>query len=111
MEKSSEILEGNACLTDLVDTGASFIFTMIAKDVKKALGDEKPAVEPKLNDRQERALTFLKKHGTITVANYLTLNPEITRRTAHSDLIDLVKRKVARAKGSKKGRRYILWEP
>ena len=92
----------------LLDTGASFIFTMIAKDVKKSLDSPKPIIELALNSRQERALAFLKIHKTITVADYLKLNPGVTPRTAHRDLLAMLTQKIIKAKGIKKGRHYTL---
>ena len=50
----------------LLDTGASFIFTMVAKDVKKALeikGKAKPSQISTLNETQEKILQYLKKQG------------------------------------------------
>lgn len=92
----------------LLDTGASFIFTMTAKDVGKALESKKTDIEHKLNERQERVLAYLKKHQVITVSGYLKINPKVTTRTANRDLRGLAEKGIVTIKGAKRGRHYII---
>lgn len=92
----------------LLDTGGSFIFTMMAKDVKKALGTKATIPEIELNERQQRAIGYLKKHSSLTLSEYLKLNPKTPTRTANRDLAILVQSGVIQASGEKRGRRYTL---
>lgn len=92
----------------LLDTGASFIFTMMAKDVKKALEVRAAAPRLRLNERQERALAYLREHETLGLSDYLKINPEVTPRTASRDLAALVQRGKLSARGRKKGQHYVI---
>lgn len=92
----------------LLDTGASFVFTMMAKDVKKALGIRAAAPRLRLNERQERALAYLRKHEALGLSDYLKLNPHVTPRTASRDLAALVEQGKLIARGRKKGQHYVI---
>ncbi len=96
-------------LPKLEDTAGSFIVTLYAKDVEKALStpEQRPQA-PELNKRQHRALAFLKKHQKMTLSDYLKINPKTPARTAYEDLAGMVEKGVVKATGSKKGRRYVL---
>jgi predicted HTH transcriptional regulator len=95
----------------LEDTGGSFIVTLFAKDVEKSLEVQgRPQTPMELNQRQQRALVYLKSNKKITIATYLKLNPRITPRTALNDLTEMVERGIVQSVGEKKGRHYTLSE-
>jgi len=61
-----------------------------------------------VNERQARALTYMREHGRITNRDYQALCPDVTPETLRSDLSDLVDKGVAMRVGEKKGTYYIL---
>ncbi len=61
-----------------------------------------------MNERQARALTFVRENGSITSRDYQQLCPDVTAETLRLDLKDLVDRGVLLKIGSKKGTHYIL---
>ena len=61
-----------------------------------------------MNERQARALAFVRENGSITNREYRTLVPTVTAETLRLDLVDLVKRGVLLKIGAKKGTYYIL---
>lgn len=66
------------------------------------------SVLERLNERQRRAVEYLLKNKKITNKEYREINPDISDRTALTDLLDLVEKKIVIAKGTKKDRYYIL---
>jgi ATP-dependent DNA helicase RecG len=61
-----------------------------------------------MNERQARALTFVRETGSITNRDYQQLCPDVTAETLRLDLKDLVDRGILLKIGSKKGTHYIL---
>jgi len=61
-----------------------------------------------LNNRQSRALQYIRDHGSITNREYRTLCPDVSAETARLDLSELVDQGVLLKIGSKKGTYYIL---
>lgn len=61
-----------------------------------------------MNERQARALTFVRENGSITSRDYQQLCPDVTAETLRLDLKDLVDRSILLKIGSKKGTHYIL---
>lgn len=61
-----------------------------------------------MNERQARALTFVRENGSITSRDYQQLCPDVTTETLRLDLKDLVDRGILLKIGSKKGTHYIL---
>lgn len=61
-----------------------------------------------MNERQARALTFVRENGSITSRDYQQLCPDVTAETLRLDLKDLVDRGILLKIGSKKGTHYIL---
>jgi len=61
-----------------------------------------------LNERQKKAIEFLKEHKKIIVKDYKNLNPTLTEKTAYRDLKDMEDKKIIKSVGEKKGRYYIL---
>lgn len=61
-----------------------------------------------MNERQTRALTYVREYGSITNREYQRLCPDVTAETLRLDLKDLVDRDILLKIGSKKGTHYIL---
>jgi ATP-dependent DNA helicase RecG len=61
-----------------------------------------------MNERQTRALTYIRENGSITNREYRTLCADVSAETLRLDLVDLVERGVLLKIGSKKGTHYIL---
>lgn len=61
-----------------------------------------------LNERQIKAVRFIKKYKKITLKDYKNLNPTLTEKTAYRDLKDIEKKNIIKAIGEKKGRYYML---
>ncbi len=61
-----------------------------------------------MNERQVRALTHIREHGSITNRDYQTLCPDVSTETLRIDLADLVDRGILLKVGAKKGTYYIL---
>ncbi|MGB9937297.1 MAG: ATP-binding protein [Methanobacterium sp.] len=69
---------------------------------------EESLKEKGLNDRQIMAVIYVYEKGTITLSDYSKIAPEVNDRTLRRDLDALVKNKLLKAIGEKKGRRYEL---
>lgn len=61
-----------------------------------------------MNERQARALSFVRENGSITNRDYQQLCPDVSSETLRLDLVDLVERGLLLKIGSKKGTHYIL---
>ncbi len=61
-----------------------------------------------LNERQIKALQYVRAHGRITNRDFQTLCTGVTPETLRSDLADLVEKGVLMRIGEKKGTYYIL---
>ena len=61
-----------------------------------------------MNERQTRALNFIRESGSITNREYRELCPDVSAETLRLDMVDLVERGVLLKIGSKKGTYYIL---
>jgi ATP-dependent DNA helicase RecG len=61
-----------------------------------------------MNERQTRALTYIREQGSITNREYQKLCPDVSAETLRLDLVDLVERSLLLKIGSKKGTYYIL---
>lgn len=61
-----------------------------------------------MNERQARALTYVRENGSITNREYRKLCPNVSPETLRLDLVDLVERGLLLKIGSKKGTHYIL---
>lgn len=67
-----------------------------------------PAWEKSMNERQARALTYVRENGSITNREYRLLCPDVSPETLRLDLSDLVDRGLLLKIGAKKGTYYIL---
>lgn len=61
-----------------------------------------------MNERQARALTHVREHGSISNREYQTLCIDVSAETLRRDLSDLVSKGLLLKIGSKKGTYYIL---
>lgn len=61
-----------------------------------------------MNERQARALTYVRENGSITNREYRQLCPDVSPETLRLDLVDLVDKGMLLKIGSKKGTHYIL---
>ena len=61
-----------------------------------------------LNERQQKAIEYLREHKKITNKEYRQLNPNITDRTVLNDFNELIDKGIIAAKGEKKYRHYTL---
>ena len=61
-----------------------------------------------LNERQIKAVMYVKERGKITIADYKEISPNVSEKTLYRDLQKLVKKKILHEIGDKKGRRYEL---
>lgn len=67
-----------------------------------------PKWENVMNERQARALNFIRDNGRITSRDYQQLCPDVSPETLRLDLQDLVNRGVLLRIGAKKGTYYVL---
>ncbi len=61
-----------------------------------------------MNERQARALTYVRESGSITNREYRQLCPDVSAETLRLDMVDLVDRGLLLKIGAKKGTYYIL---
>jgi len=87
------------------DTGASFIVTLTGPG-EKWMAEEIEMPEG-LNERQRKAIEYIKEHGEISARTYSEVF-SVERTTAYSDLTDLVDRGVVYKKGKARATRYLL---
>ncbi|MCA9971834.1 MAG: putative DNA binding domain-containing protein [Anaerolineales bacterium] len=85
-------------------TPHSFTVVLSAKRTRPAA----PGWTRNMNERQTRALAYIREHGSITNGEYKQLCPNVTAETLRRDLVDLVERGFVLKIGSKKGTNYIL---
>jgi ATP-dependent DNA helicase RecG len=67
-----------------------------------------PKWENVMNERQARALNFIRENGRITSRDYQLLCPDVSPETLRLDLQDLVNRGLLLRIGAKKGTYYVL---
>ncbi|HSM58749.1 MAG TPA: ATP-binding protein [Candidatus Sulfomarinibacteraceae bacterium] len=75
---------------------------------KRPQGRAHGAWTQRMNERQTRALAYVKEHGSISNREYQRLCPDVSTETLRLDLRDLVDRDILLKIGSKKGTHYIL---
>ncbi len=61
-----------------------------------------------VNERQARAIQYVRDHGRITNKDFQVLCPNVTPETLRMDLADLVDKNLLMRVGEKKGTFYIL---
>lgn len=85
-------------------TPYSFTVTLVKAKERPAV----PAWTRNMNERQARALTYVRENGSITNGEYRRLCPDVSAETLRLDLVDLVEKGLLLKIGSKKGTHYIL---
>ena len=83
-----------------------YSFTVTLSNIKERRAT--PTWEKVMNERQARALAYLRERGQITNREYQQLCPDVSAETLRLDLADLVDRGVLMRIGAKKGTYYIL---
>ncbi|MFZ2489777.1 MAG: ATP-binding protein [Anaerolineae bacterium] len=61
-----------------------------------------------MNERQLRAMQYMREHGRITSRDYQDLCPDVSPETLRLDMVDLTDRGLALKVGMKRGTYYIL---
>ena len=61
-----------------------------------------------LNERQVKAVLWVKERGQIALSAFKSLVPEVSEKTLYRDLQDLVGKGILKRIGEKKGSHYVL---
>ena len=69
-----------------------------------------PPVKSALNERQQKAVDFVRRHGMINLSTYRGLCPHWSDETLRLDLASLVRRGILTKNGARKGTFYKLAE-
>lgn len=84
-------------------------FTVTLRNVReREVLPGEPAWESSMNERQLRAIQYMKEHGRITSREYQQLCPNVSAETLRLDMVDLVDKGIAMKIGVKRGTYYIL---
>jgi ATP-dependent DNA helicase RecG len=89
------------------DQPYSFTVTLFNTRERKA-APSTGAWQKSMNERQARALTYIREHGSITNRDYQSICSDVSPETLRIDLADLVDRGILLKVGAKKGTYYIL---
>jgi ATP-dependent DNA helicase RecG len=89
---------------DFKDT--PYAFTVSLSNVRQRLPT--PRWEHVMNERQAKALAYLRENGRITNREYRRICPGVSPETLRLDLVDLAARGLVLKIGAKKGTYYIL---
>jgi ATP-dependent DNA helicase RecG len=81
------------------DLVVTFMKTKLTEEYLDKLG---------LNERQKKAIKYLKENKEITLSKFRILYPELSDRTLRKDLDDIVKAGIVKSVGEKRGRKYVL---
>lgn len=84
----------------------SYSFTVTLEKARERR--QAPRWESNMNERQTRALNYVREYGSITNREYQRLCPDVSSETLRLDLKDLVDKDLLLKIGSKKGTHYIL---
>lgn len=101
-----ELVQGGHPPPRFKDQPHSFTVTLFNARERKAV--PQGGWTKSMNERQARALTYIREHGSITNREYRDLCPDVSPETLRIDLADLVDRGVLLKIGAKKGTYYIL---
>lgn len=91
------------------DTGASFIVTLIGPG-EKWMAEKETKLPEGLNERQRKAVEYIREHDQITNREYQALN-STTKATATRDLRDLVEKNIVKRTGTGKRDAAYVFEP
>lgn len=61
-----------------------------------------------LNERQVKAVMYVKEKGSINISSFKSLVSDVSEKTLYRDLQELINKGILRELGEKKGRRYEL---
>lgn len=75
---------------------------------RKDLYTEEYLKDQGLNERQVKAVLYVKENGDINLSSFKAIVPNVSEKTLYRDLQDLVRRGILREIGEKKGRIYEL---
>lgn len=91
------------------ETAAGFKVTLrsAAAELVSGVTPRAPVGDP-LNERQQRAIEYIRAHGRITNSDFQALVPDVSAETIRRDLADLVERNVLLRIGEKRATYYIL---
>ncbi len=84
------------------------MFTVVLHNNRKRRPVAASSRRTPMNERQARALSYIREHGSITNREYRRLCPDVSPESLRLDLVDLVNRGVLLKIGAKKGTYYIL---
>jgi len=84
----------------------SYSFSVVLSNVRQRAAV--PRWTRSMNERQTRALAYVRENGSITNREYQRFCPDVSSETIRLDLVDLVERGLLLKIGSKKGTYYIL---
>ena len=101
-----ELVQGGHPPPRFKDQPHSFAVTLFNARERKAV--PQGGWTKSMNERQARALTYIRERGSITNREYRDLCPDVSPETLRIDLADLVDRGVLLKIGAKKGTYYIL---
>ncbi len=101
-----EMVQGGQPPPRFKDMPHSFTVTLFNARERKAAAPG--AWGKNMNERQARALTYIRERGSITNREYRDLCPDVSPETLRIDLADLVDRGILLKIGAKKGTYYIL---
>ena len=99
-----EMVQAGHSPPDFKDTPYSFTVSLSNARQRRAV----PRWTRSMNERQARALTYVRDNGSITNREFQRLCPSVSSETLRLDLVDLVERGSLLKIGSKKGTYYIL---
>ena len=84
----------------------AYSFTVSLSNVRER--PPSPRWERTMNERQAKALAYIRENGRITNREYRQLCPSVSPETLRLDMVDLVERGLLLKVGAKKGTYYIL---
>lgn len=84
------------------------LFTVTLSNAKKAQSAQTAVWASNMNERQAKALAYVRENGNITNREYRNLCPDVSAETLRLDLVDLVDKGLLLKIGSKRGTTYIL---
>jgi ATP-dependent DNA helicase RecG len=95
---------------EFTETAGGFQVTLFSasESLVSATPETQPWHHMFLNDRQEKALAYVRAQGRITNSEYQRLVPDVSPETIRRDLADLVEKNLLLKIGEKRATYYIL---
>ena len=88
------------------ESGNSFVVTLIGPG-DKWMGEKEIKLPEGLNERQRKAVEYIREHGEINAKIY-SETFGVDRTTAYRDLTDLIERGIVHKEGKARATRYLL---